>query len=372
MKIHERYLARELFLAVLLVLTALLALYAFFDTIESLKSVGRGQFGVQHAFLYVALRLPGRVYELMPIAVLIGALYALTNLARHSEITVLRTSGMSVFALLKLLFKVAGVFAFAALLLGETLMPFSERAAQEVRTKAIYNVIAREFVSGLWVKDDRAFVNIRAATQDARLEGVRIYQFDHENRLRYVLEAQGGEFLGAGQWRLTGVARTVLGDLSDLKTPRVEPHSENARSRVEREDEMLWASALSPDILSVLMVAPERMSLVDLVSYLRHLSSNNQNTSRYDIALWKKLFYPAAALVMMALALPFASYHSRMGGVSLQIFGGIMIGVLFHMLNALFSSLGILRDWPPFASALAPSALFLIAAAGMIWRVERR
>ncbi|MDR1350749.1 MAG: LPS export ABC transporter permease LptG [Zoogloeaceae bacterium] len=369
MKIHERYLARELLLAILLVLMALLTLYAFFDTIESLKNVGRGQFSVQHAFLYVALRLPGRIYELMPIAVLIGALYALANLARHSELTVLRASGMSTFALLKLLFKAAGVFALAALFLGETLAPFSERAAQEIRTKAIYNVIAREFVSGLWVKDDRAFVNIRAATQDARLEGVRIYQFDDENRLNYVLEAEGGEFLGKGQWRLTGVVRTVLGD---LKTLRLENHSENARSRVEREDEMRWNSALSPDIISVLMISPERMSLIGLWNYWRHLANNRQNTSRYEIALWKKLFYPAAALVMMALALPFASRHSRMGGVSLQIFAGVMVGVVFHMLNALFSSLGVLRDWPPFASALAPSALFLLAAASMIWWVERR
>ncbi|MDR0735979.1 MAG: LPS export ABC transporter permease LptG [Zoogloeaceae bacterium] len=371
MKIHERYLARELLLAILLVFTALLALYAFFDTIESLKSVGRGQFSVQHAFLYVALRLPGRVYELMPIAVLIGALYALSNLTRHSEITVLRASGMSTFALLKPLFKVAGVFALAALLLGETLAPFSERAAQEIRTKAIYNVVAKEFISGLWVKDGRVFVNIRAATQDARLEGVRIYQFDDENRLRYVLEAKGGEFLGEGQWRLTDVARTILGDLGDLKTLRPE-RSEDVRSRVEREDEMRWDSALSPDIISVLMVAPERMSIIGLWNYRRHLASNRQNTSRYEIALWKKIFYPAAALVMMALALPFASRHSRMGGISLQIFAGVMVGVVFHMLNALFSSLGILREWPPFASALAPSALFLLAAASMIWWVERR
>ena len=185
------------------------------------------------------------------------------------------------------------------------------------------------------------------------------------------LEAQGGEFLGAGQWRLTDVARTVLDDLGDLKSLRPE-HAGNTRSRVEREDEIRWNSALSPEIIAVLMVAPERMSIIGLWNYRRHLSSNHQNASRYEIALWKKLFYPAAALVMMALALPFASLHSRMGGVSLQIFAGVMAGVLFHMLNALFSNLGIMRNWPPFASALAPSALFLLAAVSMIWRVERR
>ncbi|MDR2637799.1 MAG: LPS export ABC transporter permease LptG [Zoogloeaceae bacterium] len=359
MKIHERYIGRELCAAIFLVLLALLALYAFFDTIESLKDIGRGQFGVGHAFAYVGLRLPGRLYELLPIAVLIGTLYALSGLARHSEITVLRASGLSTRSLLFLLFKIAGLFALAALLLGETLVPPAERMAQEMRVRAIRNIVAQEFFSGLWVKDGHAFVNIRAATPDARLSGLRIYQFDENNHLDYVMDAQEGRFIEEGRWRLDGVVRTMLGE-----NPR--------RAWVEKEDSTLWESALSPDIISVIMVPPERMSLLSLGTYLRHLWSNQQKTERYEIALWKKFFYPAAALVMVALALPFGYGHSRMGGVSLQIFGGVMLGVLFHTLNNLFSSLGILRAWSPLAAAAAPSLLFLAAALGILWWVERK
>lgn len=357
MKLYEKYIARELFASIGLVLFALLSLYGFFDLIESLKDVGWGNFGVGHAFAYVGLRLPGRIYELMPIAALIGALYALSSLARHSEITVLRASGMTTRQLLFLLFKVAGVFAVGALLLGETIVPSAERTAHDMRLKAISNVVAQEFRSGLWVKDGRSFVNIRSALPDATVESMRVYQFDEQNRLQYVMEARLGRFEAPGNWQLEGVVRTVLG--SD-------------RAWVEREDRMQWASALTPEIISVLMVAPERMSLVNLVTYLRHLWVNNQKTERYEIALWKKFFYPLAALVMVALALPFGYTHSRMGGVSLQIFGGVMVGVLFHMLNGLFSSLGIINSWPPLASAIAPSALFLLAALGMLWWVERR
>ncbi len=363
MKIHEKYIARELLAAILLVLAALVALYGFFDLIESLKDVGRGDFGVGHAFAYVGLRLPGRIYELMPIAALIGALYALSSLARHSEITVLRASGMTTRQLLLLLFKVAGLFALAALLLGETVVPPAERTAQEMRVKAIRNVVAKEFRSGLWVKDGRSFVNIRSATPDARLEQLRVYQFDAQNRLQFVMEAREGIFLEPGFWQLKDVVRTVLEDAREQAQPR---------AWVEQEAELRWSSALTPEIISVLMVAPERMSLVSLVTYLRHLWSNNQKTERYEIALWKKFFYPMAALVMVALALPFGYTHSRMGGVSLQIFGGVMVGVFFHMLNGLFSSLGVIHSWPPLASALAPSALFLLAALGMLWWVERR
>ena len=79
------------------------------------------------------------------------------------------------------------------------------------------------------------------------------------------------------------------------------------------------------DLLSVLMVLPERMSVATLVAYVNHLRENQQNSDRYEIALWKKLIYPFAALVMMALALPFAMSHERMGGVSVKVFLGVML-----------------------------------------------
>jgi len=88
--------------------------------------------------------------------------------------------------------------------------------------------------------------------------------------------------------------------------------------------------------------------------------------------LWKKAVYPLAALVMIALALPFGYQHNRVAGVSLKIFAGVMIGVLFHMLNGLFSNLGAINSWPPFTSAAAPSLMFALAAAAMLWWVERR
>ena len=142
---------------------------------------------------------------------------------------------------------------------------------------------------------------------------------------------------------------------------------------VERDlPELIWKSELTPDVLSVLMVVPERMSVETLYSYIRHLEENNQRTSRYEIALWKKLAYPFAARVMMGLALPFGYMQTRMGGVSLKVFSGIMIGVGFHLLNGLFSNLGVINGWIPAVAALTPSIGFLLAAMGMMWWVERR
>lgn len=358
MKIYRRYLAREVGVGVLLVLVAFLALFSFFDMITEVKNVGNSaSYQLHHAVLFVLLRLPGRVYELMPIAVLIGTLYALSSLARHSEITVLRASGMTTADLLKCLLGVAGVFAVATLFIGEAVAPPAERAAQQLRLQGRGKAVAQDLHSGLWVRDERSFVNVRTVLPDTRLLGVRIYEFGEDARLLSVTEAAEGEYVPPASWRLTDVVRTEV---------------EDERAHLVHLPDMMWRSALNPDILSVLMVSPEKMSLLHLSAYTRHLSENRQKTQRYDIAMWKKVIYPLASLVMVALALPFGYTHDRVSGVSLKIFTGVMIGVLFHMLNGLFSNLGAINSWSPFVSAIAPSALFMAAAVGMIWWFERR
>ena len=134
---------------------------------------------------------------------------------------------------------------------------------------------------------------------------------------------------------------------------------------------MEWSSELNPDILGVLLVQPDKMSIVNLYLYIRHLSENKQKVERYEIAMWKKVIYPLAVVVMMILALPFAYIQVRAGGVSLKIFAGIMLGLVFHLLNNLFAHLGAINTWPPFLSAVTPSVLFLLLAGVMLWRSER-
>lgn len=357
LKVFERYLAREIYGATGLVLAAFLALFAFFDLVHELEDLGKGDYQLYHAVGYVILTMPGRVYELFPIAVLIGTLYALTLLARHSEITVLRASGLSTGRFLMALGKVGCAFVVVTFLVGEFVAPPAERAAQQLRLRATSSVVAQEFRSGLWVKDELSFVNVREVLPDTSLRGVRIYKFDDRYQLESISEAATGQYVPPDRWLLKEVVQTAF---------------DQKGARVIRLDQAEWGSALSPDILTVLMVVPERMSLFNLYSYTRHLVENQQKTQRYEIALWKKLIYPLAALVMMALALPFGYLHDRMGNVSVKVFAGVMLGVAFHMLNGLFSSLGVINSWMPLFAAITPSALFLLAAGGMMWWAERR
>jgi lipopolysaccharide export system permease protein len=351
------YLAKEIYAATLFVFAAFLALFAFFDLINELGDLGRGGYRLQHVLAFVALSLPSHIYELFPVVVLIGTLYALSHLAANSEYTVMRGSGLAPWRATTTLFRIGAVFVVATFIFGELIAPVSERAARQLKLSATSSIIAQEFHTGLWVKDDHRFVNVREVQPDASLADVRVYEFDEQYRLTSISVAQRGRYLGKNLWHLDGVVQTGF---------------DSAGSTVKRIAEMNWSSVLTPDILSVLFVLPERMSAWNLYQYSRHLAENRQKAERYEIAMWKKLVYPFASLVMMALALPFAYIHTRTGGVGAKVFSGIMIGIGFHFLNSLFSHLGLLGNWQPFFSAALPSAVFLCAASLMMWWVERR
>jgi lipopolysaccharide export system permease protein len=353
----RRYLGREIYRATAFVFVAFLGLFAFFDLVNELGDLGKGSYRIQHAFLFVLLSVPGHIYELFPIAALIGTLVALSTLAANSEFTVMRVSGLSPLRAAVTLARIGTVFVALTVLVGELGAPAAERAAKQLRLDRLGSAVAAELRSGLWVRSDNRFVNIREVLPDTTLAGIQVYEFDANLKLVSISRAAHGRFSGDDRWELTDVVETRFTDTgASTKTlPRIE-----------------WATVLTPDMLSVLMVVPEKMSAWGLYQYSQHLAQNRQRTERYEIALWKKLIYPFAALVMMALALPFAYLQGRSGGVGLKLFAGIMLGIVFHFLNNLFSNLGVLQSWPPLTSAIAPSAMFLLMALVMMWWVERR
>jgi lipopolysaccharide export system permease protein len=357
MKTLSRYLARQIYGSVLFVLAGFIGLFGFFDLIHELGDLGRGEYGLQQVFTFVLLSVPAHAYELFPIVVLIGTLYVLAHLGSNSEYTVMRASGLSPVRAGALLARIGLAFVVATFVIGEWVAPFAEETAQKIRMRAMSALIGDQLSSGLWFKDEGSFINVREARQANRLSGVRIYEFGSAARLRSLTVAERAEYRSGGRWALVDVARTDF-------TPE--------GPKTTRQPEAEWRSAVNPAMLDALIVRPERMSAWALHKYTQHLSDNRQKTERYEIALWKKILYPLATLVMMALALPFAYLQARAGMVGVKVFLGIMLGIFFHMLNSLFSHIGLLQNWPPFAAAAVPSAAFFLTAVMAMWWVERR
>ena len=381
MRTIRRYLWIEIASASLFVLFALLALFLFFDMVAQLDEIGQRGFLFRHALSYVALTLPSRTYELMPIAALIGTIYALSKLAANSEFTIMRVSGMSTRRLMNSVLVIGVAIVALTYVLGEFIAPPAERLAQKVRLQATGSAISvREFRSGVWVRDvvkeqsgsgvaAFRFINVRQVRPDASTRDWRVFEFDRDYKLRSIMTAEAGAYVPEAGWTLTNVIETKLPGPTAAATV---PQMATARTEVVKTAELAWPSELTPDIFGVMIVQPERMAGWDLAQYIQHLSDNRQQTERYEIAFWSKLFYPWAVLVMMVLALPFAFLHVRAGGVSLKIFTGVMIGVAFYGLNKLFAHLGLLNTWPPIIVAALPSLVVLAAAMSALYWIERR
>lgn len=382
MTVLQRYFASEILRASAFVLLAFLALFAFFDVMGEMQSVGTDGYLLQHAFLYVLLGLPGYAYELMPIAALIGTIYVLAQFASRSEFTIMRVSGLSTRQTATMLARIGIVFAMLTFVFGEYVAPKSTESAERLKLSVKGSAVSQEFRSGLWAKDviresgvngkvvGTRFLNVREMRPSGELLGLRIYEFDPDFHLSAYIIATRGEYAGNNRWNLTEVSESRFRNAATRSSPVTLDLT--AAVSTHKLPTMPLISEITPSILSVLFADPERMSAANLSLYSKHLAENKQRTERYEIAYWRKLIYPFAVFVMMAVALPFAYLHFRTGGVSLKIFAGIMIGVSFQLLNRLFSHIGMLNTWPPFATAVLPSVLFLVAAVAALKWIERR
>jgi lipopolysaccharide export system permease protein len=356
MKTLKRYIGREILAGTALVFAALLMLFSFFDLINELRDLGNGNYQLGRVLFYVLLNAPGHAYELMPIAALIGTLSALSQFVANSEYTVMRTGGASLWQVSWAVLRVGLMALVATFLLGELVAPASEQLAQQVRLQAIRGMVAQEFRSGFWFKQDKTFVNVQNVLPNNTLMGVRIFDFAPDWRLRGLDFAEFANFVGEHQWRLQNVTQTRFTDQG---------------ANIAHSPEIVWNTVLAPAMFDGLQVAPEMLSLSSLYQNILHLARNSQKTSRFEIAFWTKALYPASILVLMTLAIPFAHFQRRAGGIGWRIFAGIMIGLVFMVLNRLFSYLGLLYDWSPILSAFAPSLVFLMLGTSLLWRLER-
>lgn len=356
MSILFRYVAREVLFASLLAMLALAGLFSFFDFISELSDAHSATYTPLVATLFVAMNLPGRVYELMPLAVLIGGLFAWSRLSLNSEFSVMRTAGLSTQRLVVWMLSLGAMIGLVTLLFGEYVTPYAERAAQQMKVRATSGIVAQEFPTGLWAKDGRTFINIRELHVDGHLVDVRLYEFDAEFNLKLMRRAESALWRD-GKWMLHNVSETRV---------------ESNRTVTAQQVDQVWVSEVTPDLLAVLMVVPDRMALSALHSYIQHLDENLQDSKRYQIAFWVKLTYPLSALVMLVLALVFAFHPPRHGGSGGRLLTGIMLGLAFYLSARLIGQLAQLQNLPVAVPAVLPILVFGLCAFAALWWVERR
>ncbi len=374
--VYERYLAKQIYLAFVFILFALTSLFIFFDFIAEM-GYASPSYPIFMVFFTVLMKAPSRLVEIMPIAGLIGGIYVMANMAAQSEYTILRIAGLDTRKSLKTLMKIAIPLAFVILIMGEVFGPLSETISKNIRLSAInQGKEILEFRSGAWIKDKLRgddgkgqiqkgirYINVGSLETNEVIRGFRMYEFDSEYRLLLSRTAETVQFVGNGVWRLNKVTETRFTEINSAN--RLDP---SFSTKIKRTDSLDIETDVSPDLLGALLIKPDRLSIINLFSYINHLQENKQDYQRYAISFWKKVIYPFTILVMLALALPFAYLQTRSGGIGYKVFGGIMLGISFQLFNSLFSHAGLLGAWPPFLSAVIPALIyFVLAIAGIRW-----
>lgn len=350
MKILDVYIARVIISAVLVVTLALLGFDLFFNLTHELQAVGKGNYTLSAACIYLILTIPSRLYMLFPWSALIGSLIGLGALASHSELVVMRTSGVSVARITWAAMKAACILMVIVVFLGEGIAPITTELAKTRKALALSDGQTLETAYGVWVRQGRAFMHIQSVQAKDRLVGVARYVFDVNRTLTEALYAQSAELQRDGQegkheiWQLNQVQGTRF--FQD-------------KTSAFKENTMRISDLLAPEILETVSVKhPERLSMIALFRVIRHRAKNDLDAQHYEIAFWGKILRPVVVLMMVFLAVPFVFGPLRTVSMGFRVVSGLIVAFLFHTLNSLFTPLAVVYQAPPILAVLMPVLLF--------------
>ncbi|HRX61142.1 MAG TPA: LPS export ABC transporter permease LptG [Candidatus Competibacter sp.] len=345
MSILDRYIFRTVASATLVALLVLLLLEAFLGLLVELEQVGKGHYDFVAAIHYVMLIQPQRLYELFPMALLVGGLLGMGALASGSELVVMRAAGLSLNRLTRSVLQAGFLLSLLVLVIGEFAAPPLEQLADEQRAIAKGEDLAIRGGRGFWARDGGYFIHVRGVLPRFRLADIHIFKVDPESRLEEVTAAQSARYQG-GHWLLEGIDGSIL-DGDTVQTKRL--------------DNLSLASTISPKILDVLATNPSDLSIRDLLTYVDYLERNGLDAQNYRLALWRKLLAPLVYLAMLVIAMPFVFGPQRSAGTGQRLLIGLLLGLAFFLINYLLGNVVLLYGHPPLAGAILPPLLFLMA-----------
>ncbi|UOD50188.1 LPS export ABC transporter permease LptG [Orrella daihaiensis] len=374
MSTARNYIAKELYRATFVVMLALIGLFSFFTLVDQLDRVSE-RLSLKSLLYIELLALPTRTYELLPIGVLIGAVLALAGLAQRNELVILRVSGVSATRLLGMLWMACVPIIALAIILSEYMTPAAEIRYSEANLVLRGKVEGGRLISGYWFREPTAqggsrVLNIGELLSSGEVANLTIYEMGADDRLTLLSQAQRGVFEG-DKLRLFNVSDNIIDDNALQALADGLPASEPLMI-VQTEPTRLLTTSLTPARLVARIATPEKMSLLTLWDYIDFLQSNNQDATRQIVAVWRKIAYPFTLLVMLTIAAPIAYMQTRRGGIGAKVFAGILTGTVFFMLGQLTLNMGMLYQWPPVVTALAPNVIAFVLAFGTLLAMERR
>ena len=354
MKVLSWYVSRTVLAAMLLVLLLLLGLDVVFSFIAELEDL-RADYRTPQALLYVLMTAPRRAYDLLPIAALVGGIAGLGMLANNSELTVMRAAGVSIIRIVWWVLKPALILVVAGLLLGQYVIPQTERLAEHRRASALGQPAASGALRSYWHRDGDRIVRIGAVADEGVLSNLMFFHLDAGGRLVAIVRAAEAHYQGRG-WELRGLTETRLNDDGGARV-------------VQREGER-WESELEPRYLRLVTLDPEYLSLSSLYAYAGYLKEQGLDAESYYLEFWKKALAPLATISMVLIACSFIFGPLRSVTLGFRIITGVLVGLVFRYGQDAVGFASILFHWSPLAAVALPIAVCLLAGSYALYRVR--
>ncbi|HEX5789386.1 MAG TPA: LPS export ABC transporter permease LptG [Woeseiaceae bacterium] len=339
------YLMRAILTSSGLVLGVLLALAGLFEFIAELDDV-RNDYSTPQAVLFALFRLPNLAFEMMPVAVLIGSLLGLGALAAHSEIIVMRASGLSVRRLAAMVSVTGLVLLVFAALLGEFVGPPLDFYARDMRQSARYGQEDDRVGSSTWVRDGPVYLHLERVSPEFEFGSLYIYRFKNDHTLESIARAENSGIGPDDQWRLENLRETRF---------------ENDGVQVVSSNLALGDFEVNAELLANTLAKPLSLSMRGLLTYIDYLDRNALDSRQYRTELWYRVSRTVTVLVMPILALAFVFGSLRSGGTGSRLLIGVVIGLAYYLASEMLANSGQVFNLNPLAISWLPtSALILV------------
>jgi lipopolysaccharide export system permease protein len=355
MSVLGRYVLQTVMAYTGLVTLVFAALGALFLFIGEQGDIGVGSYTAAQALAFVGLNLPGYLFQLLPVAALIGALLGLGNLARGSELVVMRASGISTVRLCAWLGLAGVVLATAIYVGGELVAPPLGQYARQMKAFSKFSDMSLAGNDGVWVRDGDTIISVHDQSARAHFGGVLVFKFGPDRRLLSVGRADSARVGATNLWTLDRYAETGFGD---------------AGTRAETAAQKHIVTTVSPDFIGLAVVDADVMGLRDLQAYVAHLQGNSLDARHFQVAFWARIARLAAVVLVVILALPFALIPMRSSAQGARAVIGILVGAGFILLSQLLENGGQLLNLAPWLVGWLPTALLAAFTSVLLWRTR--
>ncbi len=351
----DRYISKQIIWASLLILLLISGLQALLGFLHELSQVNE-TYQVSEALLYTGLMFPSRLLELFPMSVLIGTLSALGNMATNSELTVMRSAGMTTWRIAGSAIKGSILLMILVVIVGEWLAPISSKSAQQLKAAAISSGEVNLSDSGIWAKRGTQIIYAKHIYNDKALGEVSIFEFAMvDNNLS---ESQNKNTSQKPLKSITYAksATIVDGDwyLHDIKVTEFLP----SKITTQQIKSKLWQSPIQQAQLDTLTLAPEMLNFNGLIKYVEYLKSNQMDASGFMLALWRKLAQPLTIAIMIFMATSFVFGPMRSVSIGARVLTGVALGFAFYLFNQSFGPISLVYQMPPIVGAITPLIIF--------------